>query len=114
ARSINAMADAVRKIVDRKELAKRQLNFEQQIKATAQAIERRKELWNALSKFIHDQGCWVVSRPHVKDVRIQMPKNSSLPVKLRELGYDPQSIGVGVRAQTGKFLPVDIIEIVIR
>src|SRR5262249_24365047 len=108
------MADTTaRKIVDPKITQKRQQSFEDQLKAIRRASERRKELWAGINSYVRSQGCWVVSQPGLRDMRIQIPKNSALPTKLVELGYSPRACGVGLRAEGGKFLPVDIIEIIL-
>ena len=90
---------------------RRARNFEEELKAKGLAVEQRKKLWEALSKYIHDNGCFLVSLPSEKNLRIEAPKNSSLPVKLRELGYAPRHLSTGTRIQAGAFLPVDTIEI---
>jgi hypothetical protein len=105
------MADTEKKITDSRIVAKRYENYEQQIKASGQAIEQRKRLWAALSDFIHANGGWVVSRPGVKEVRIEIPKNSPLPVKLSELGYHSRLCSTGTRIHTGAWVSVDVVEI---
>jgi len=72
---------------------------------------RRKELFEGLSKFIHANGCFLVSSPSEKNLRIEVPQGSALPSKLRELGYSPRHVTTGTRAQSGKFVPVDTIAI---
>jgi hypothetical protein len=37
-------------------------------------LEKRKKLWDALAKFIHDSGGHVTSAPHTKTLRIEVPK----------------------------------------
>ena len=74
-------------------------------------IERRKELWEGLSKYIHDNGAYLVSSPGEKRLRIEIPQGSALPVKLRELGYLPRHLNTGTRLQSGSWLTVDIITI---
>jgi hypothetical protein len=105
------MADTAKKIPDSRTIAKRYENFEQQIKTTGQAVEQRKRLWEALSDYVHAQGGWVISRPGIKEIRIEIPKNSSLPTKLVELGYSPRHINTCTRIQLGKIVPVDVVEI---
>jgi hypothetical protein len=80
------------------------------------ALERRKELWQALAKFIHANGAFVVSLPNVPRIRIETRRGSSLVSKLAELGYSPRHCGVGTRLTAGNtpetiFQSLDIIEI---
>lgn len=104
------MADSATK-VDPKAHAQRQESYEQQIKSVTLAVEQRKELWAALNAYIRDNGCHVVSKPGDKYLRFEMPRGSSLPAKLIELGYSPRHLNTDTRLQTGAFQPVDIIEI---
>jgi hypothetical protein len=46
-----------------------------------------REIWNALNKFCIEHGGSVVSVPGTV-LRIECPKDSALPVKLGEFGYD--------------------------
>ena len=67
--------------------------------ANAGAEEKRKqnERWSALNSFIRKHGGSVTSLPGVKTLRVEVPKGSPLPAKLRELGYITVSHGVVTR-----------------
>jgi hypothetical protein len=67
-------------------------------------LEKRKKLWDALAKFIHDSGGCVTSAPHQKVVRVEIAPGSSLPSKLVELGYSPTYCGVGTRITAGTII----------
>lgn len=91
-------------------------NYVEYLKAEASQIELRKNLFEALSKYIHGHGGWVISSPGRKDLRVEIPRGSSLPAKLADLGYSPRHCGTGTRLTSGNtpetiFLPVDILEI---
>jgi hypothetical protein len=77
------------------------------------AKKRVRELWNALNKFVIENGGSVTSVPGTV-LRIECPKDSALPVKLGEFGYDVRQCGRTSRV-TGNskdpFRQVDIIEI---
>ena len=79
-----------------------------------EAAQRRKTLLAALGKFIHANGGWVTSVPGAKYVRADIRKDSALPVKLVDLGYDLRHCGVSTQIANGNFLPVDIIEITLK
>ncbi len=51
--------------------------------------QERRRLWNALNKYITDQGGFVVSPPFASPLRIEIMPGSPLPARLRELGYTP-------------------------
>jgi hypothetical protein len=72
---------------------------------------QRKRLWAALAKYIHENGCFLVSPPGEGRLRIEVPQGSALPAKLTGLGYSPRHLSTGTRIQLGKFVPVDVIEI---
>ena len=72
---------------------------------------QRMRLWQALNEFIDSQGGWVVSVPGHREVRIEVPKNSPLPVRLTELGYQPHHCCVTKRITAGAFTTVDVISI---
>ena len=59
--------------------------------------ERQPRLWHALNDYIHKCGAWLVIAPHEKWLLVEVPQNSSLPVKFREFGYDAQSGGASTR-----------------
>jgi hypothetical protein len=63
----------------------------------AAEVEQRRLLWEALRDFIHAAGGWVVSLPGLREVRIECPCGSSLPVKLADLGYSVRAAGSGTR-----------------
>jgi len=70
---------------------------------------KRRELWGALRDFIHQQG-WVTSVSGQPTMRLEIPKNSTLPAKLVEFGYSPRHCGMTTRITTkGSLMPVDIL-----
>jgi hypothetical protein len=83
----------------------------QSAEPTRTVSERRMELWNALSKYIHANGGAVTSIPGHSALRIEVERGSALPTKLA--AYDPRHIGMTTRITCGKFDRVDIIEIVL-
>ena len=76
-----------------------------------EAEQRRRDLSEALVRFVHASGAWVTSIPGKRLMTIEVVKNSSLPTKLTELGYRPILAGSTMRTVSSGFLPVDVIEI---
>ena len=75
---------------------------------------KRQDLWNAMHEFIRNHGGVVTSVSGTKVVRVEMPKESALPSKLRDLGYDPRQCGRTTRiTPAGRFTTTDIIEIIL-
>jgi hypothetical protein len=68
-----------------------------------------KNLLAALTKFIQGSGCFVVSPPGAKIVRVEIPKGSDLPVQLAN--YSPILCGTGTRVTSRGIMDVDIIEL---
>jgi hypothetical protein len=76
--------------------------------------EKQRRLWTALIEFINANGGTVVSIPFLKNLRLEVAPGSPLPAKLLEFGYSVHHAGTDTRiAPTGKFVPRDIIEIVL-
>jgi hypothetical protein len=50
-------------------------------------VEKQRKLFDALNAFVSEQGGWVVSPPGDKKVRIEVPQNSGLIIRLAESGY---------------------------
>ncbi len=73
--------------------------------------ERRCNLWNAINRYVHEQGASVVSIPYWSPVRIEVGRGSDLPAKLIEFGYHPHHAGAVTRVTARGFVPADIIEI---
>jgi hypothetical protein len=71
----------------------------------------RLSLLNALSKFVHANGGFVVSPPGEKVVRIEVPRGSDLPVRLA--AYHPVACGCTTRVTYGDIAQMDVIEIVL-
>lgn len=76
-----------------------------------QAARKRIELQEALSRWITEQGAWIVSRPGALRTRIEARRGSNFVTKLIELGYEPRHCGAGTRILGGSFEPVDVVEI---
>ena len=74
---------------------------------------KRKDLWQAMHTFIRENGGVVTSPPDAKVVRAEIPKESALPVKLRELGYQPIHCGATMRVTSNGLKATDIVEIVL-
>ena len=74
-------------------------------------VKQRTEHWDALNAFISQQGGWVVSPPGTKRLRVEIQHQSALPTRLLELGYSVHSAGINTRITSGKFVPVEVIEI---
>jgi hypothetical protein len=57
----------------------------------------------------YSSGGWLVSHLGEIHLRVEIPRESSLPSKLIEFGYDVKAGGVSTRIEAGAFLPVDLI-----
>jgi hypothetical protein len=66
--------------------------------------EERRRLWDALNQFIHQQGAAVVSMPNRWPVRVEVTRESSLPVKFQELGYIALHVGQTMRDDAVRLL----------
>src|SRR5262249_32255216 len=53
----------------------------------ADAAERRRELWHRLNGYVTERGGAITTLPYSWPARLETPKESALPVKLRELGW---------------------------
>jgi hypothetical protein len=49
--------------------------------------------WDALNRFIHANGGWTVSQPHVPVLRFECPLNAALPRLLIDAHYNARSTG---------------------
>ena len=81
------------------------------VEAPQKITAQRMRLWNALHDYIRQHGGAVVSVPGHKELRIEIPKDSPLPAKLIELGYQPHHNCATTRITAGAFTPVDVISI---
>jgi hypothetical protein len=81
------------------------------VEAPQKDSAQRMRLWHALHNFIRQHGGAVVSVPGHKELRIEIPKDSTLAVKLSELGYAPHHCSATTRITAGAFTPVDVISI---
>jgi hypothetical protein len=81
-------------------------DFEAATKARIAVNEKRKELHDAIVRFVHANNGWVVSAPG-QPIRIETPPDSDLIDKLADRGLDVQFQGTATRIE-GKFLPVCI------
>ena len=73
--------------------------------------EERRKLSEALTEYVQQNGGWVTSPPGAKNLRIETPQKSSLPTRLLEIGYSVRSAGISTRLESGRFTPIEIIEI---
>jgi hypothetical protein len=74
------------------ELAKRNSKWVQKPNTAdelAKLDQQRRDLWRAIHDFVSERGGFVTSVQYVSPIRIEIPPDSELPQKLRELGYDP-------------------------
>jgi hypothetical protein len=75
---------------------------------------RRIDLVGALVRYVHANGGHVISPPGAKHVRIEIPKDSTLPIKLAEdFNYHPIQCGTNMRVTNEGFVQTDLIEITI-
>jgi hypothetical protein len=71
--------------------------------------ERQRNLWIALNEFVMERGGQITSVLYANPVRLEVPPESELPAKLRELGYDPvyceqtTRIGAPVSTKRGRW-----------
>jgi hypothetical protein len=92
----------------------------------AKITEKQRDLWDALNQYVTERGAMIVSVKHANPVRLEVPLDSELPAKLRELGYDPiyceqaTRIGAPVSTKRGRwtnlnngysFRTVDVFEL---
>lgn len=80
-------------------------------RANREAARRRTELWQALNKWITQNGGWVVSLPSNPRLRIETRRDSNLASKLVQLSYAPRLCGVNTRLTSSGIIPIDILEI---
>jgi len=75
--------------------------------------ETQKRLWDALHQYCRQLGGAVVSVPHHRTLRIEIPRseNSMLATKLAQAGYMVHHCGVTSRIAGGAFTSVDVLEI---
>jgi hypothetical protein len=57
---------------------KRKQTFEEYLKTQSSEIERRKNLFGVLNRFVARHGGWITSVPGSRTVRIEILKNSAL------------------------------------
>jgi hypothetical protein len=71
--------------------------------------DRQRSLWTAVNEFCQERGGEIVSQQFASPIRLEVPLDSELPAKLRELGYDPifteqtTKIGAPVSGSRGRF-----------
>jgi len=68
-------------------------------------------LWHAIHDFCRQHGGTVVSVPGHKEIRIEIPKDSTLPTKLSALGYQPHHCCATTRITAGTFTTVNVVSI---
>ena len=73
--------------------------------------EARWKLWNAVHAYVRHHGGKVTSIPGHREVRIEIQKDSDLPTKLVDLGYQPHHYAAETRIEANQFIQVDIISI---
>src|SRR5262245_26019583 len=71
--------------------------------------EQQKRLWDAVNDYVTQNGGWVVSVPHLRDVRVELPKDSALAIKLTEFGYAIVAAGTSTRVTTKGLEVVDVV-----
>ncbi len=91
-------------------IKERQQFFERE-RQRAAAAEKRREMWDRLSRFIHNgNGAWLVSAPHDPLLRIEVREGSEVVDRLFDAGFDVIAAGTNTRIEGGKFLPVRVYE----
>jgi hypothetical protein len=83
------------------------------VEAPQKVSAQRMRLWHALHEFCRHNGGTVVSIPGHREMRIEVRKNSTLPVKLSELGYQPHHCCATSRINAGAFETVDVIAVML-
>lgn len=81
----------------------------QREQSTVLQDQKRRDLWQALTDFIHQEGAFVVSVPHRFPLRIEMRRDSSLAAKLA--AYEPKTVGWTTRVVPDRIEQVEVIEI---
>jgi hypothetical protein len=83
-------------------------NFEQELKAKERAIKRRLEIWEMLSRVIHNSGGWLTSAPGTPVLRLETRVGSDLPDRLYDAGFDLRPGGTSEKICGGKILPANV------
>jgi hypothetical protein len=55
----------------------------------AKITQQRRDLWDALNQYVTERAGAITSVKYANPVRLEIPLDSPLADKLRELGYDP-------------------------
>jgi hypothetical protein len=71
--------------------------------------KKQAEAFDAMNAFVRKHGGSIVSPPGNKTLRVEVPKGSALPAKLRELGYIVAEHGTVTRV-TGVTAPISAKE----
>jgi hypothetical protein len=95
--------------------SKRVQNYVEFLKSKSAELRNREKVWHALNAYIHSAGGWAVSAPgDFKIMRVEVPPNSEIPIRLAERGFRLNYIGSGATRNTSAgIVPVDVIEIVL-
>jgi hypothetical protein len=96
----------IRAVRDPKEIEKAQRELEARRQRAALAIQRQREIWSALVKFIHGRGGLLESVVTEQDLRLAVPQYSELADELESMGYHLRSSGTGERIIAGRITPV--------
>ena len=89
-------------------------SFEQQIAAKEEATRKRRELFDALARFIHANHEWLVSGPHEQVLRVETRPDDDLIDRLAERGLNPRLIGSATKVVGGKFIPIHCYNLTIK
>jgi hypothetical protein len=76
-----------------------------------QAKQQRTKLWDVVHAYVRREGGAVVSLPHKRTLRIELPIGSAVPGRFSELGYRVLPRGTSTRIERGQFREVLVFEI---
>jgi hypothetical protein len=87
----------------------RRLNPDRVERPIAKVSTEQKRLWDALNDYITQHGGWVVSVPHHRELRVELPRDSALASKLMEFGYGVFAAATSTRTTSKGLEVVDVI-----
>ncbi len=85
--------------------------FEEQIKAKEEATRKRRELFDALARFIRNNHGWATSAPGHSSLRLEAKPDSDLPDLLIDRGFTLQPLGTDSRNEAGVITPVCVYDL---
>jgi hypothetical protein len=103
---IELITMAQRAVRDPREIERAQRELEAKRQRAALALQRQREIWSALVKFIHGRGGLLESVVTEQDIRIAVPQDSKLADELETIGYRLRPGGTGERIIGARITPV--------